>query len=168
MHGLVRALTRVDDGLAMVEEWVLIALVAAMSGVVFLQVIYRYALAQPLQWSEELARYLFAWICLLGAALGVRKRAHFGINFFLRVESVRAGRIIMFSAYLVMGIVAVALLVNGVFLVQKTAAQRSPAMEISMAWPYACVPAGAALMLVHLFSLALREAANGKRDPGRQ
>ena len=36
------------------------------------QVIFRYVLAAPLPWSEELARYCFVWIVFLGGAVDFR------------------------------------------------------------------------------------------------
>ncbi len=158
MGSFVRALTKVDNILARGEAWTLIALVAAMTVTVFLQVIYRYVLAQPLQWSEELARFLFVWIALLGAALCVHKRAHFGMDFFVAMLSQRGMRVIAIVVYILMGAVMVVLLVFGIVLVQKTAAQQSPAMEVSMGWVYACLPLGATLMLIHLISILVQEA----------
>ena len=54
-----------------VRAWALIGLVSVMTMIVFLQVVYRYVLAEPLHWSEEMARYLFVWLSLLGATLGL-------------------------------------------------------------------------------------------------
>jgi len=31
-------------------------------------------------WTEELARFMFVWMVMLGAALGVRERAHFDVD----------------------------------------------------------------------------------------
>ncbi len=57
-----------------------------------------------------------------------------------------------------MGVVILVLLVQGIVLVEKTAAQQSPAMEISMGWAYACLPVGAALMAIHLLVIIIKEA----------
>ena len=57
------------------------------------------------------------------------------------------------------------LLIQGIVLVQKTADQQSPAMEISMGWAYAALPVGAALMAVHLLVIILKEA---RGEPGIQ
>lgn len=165
MESLVRAVNRLDDVVAKVEGYALIALVALMCVVVFLQVFYRYLLAQPLQWSEELARYVFAWISLVGAALSVRMRGHFGVDFFLRKLPARGRRAMELLIYCSMGTVMAVLVFQGVLLVLKTAAQRSPAMEISMGWAYACVPVGAALMFIHLVSILLRETVKRRPSP---
>ena len=155
---LVHKLTGFDNLLAKGEGWVLITLVVVMTVVVFLQVIYRYLLAQPLHWSEELARYLFVWISILGAALSVQRRGHFGMDFFFKMLPDKGRRYLIFLIYFLMGVVVLVILVQGIFLVQKTAAQQSPAMEISMGWAYASLPAGAALMVIHLLVIIFREA----------
>ncbi len=158
MDTLVRALTRFDNFLAKAEAAVLILLVAVMTGVVFLQVVYRYVLAQPLHWSEELARYLFVWLSILGAALGLQKRGHFGLDIIFRMLPKQTKRYMGFLIHLLLGAVVVVILVQGVTLVQKTALQESPAMGISMGWAYACLPVGAALMAIHLTIICLKDA----------
>lgn len=157
MHTVLRTLTRFDDLLARTEAAFLITLVAVMTTVVFLQVVYRYVLTQPLYWSEELARYLFVWLSVLGAALGLQKRGHFGLDIIFRMLPRRTKRCMGFLVHLLMGVVIVVILVQGIILVQKTALQESPAMGISMGWAYACLPVGAALMAIHLAIIFLKD-----------
>ena len=154
----VKRLVKFDTMLARIEGWGLMFMVTVMTVVVLLQVIYRYILSQPLYWSEELARFLFVWISILGAALSVQRRGHFGMDFFFRMFPEKGKRFLIFLIYLLMGGVVLVLLVQGIALVQKTAAQLSQAMEISMGWAYACLPAGACLMVIHLLVIIIREA----------
>lgn len=161
---LLRILTKIDDLLAKGEAWVLITLLAVMTAIVFLQVVYRYVLAEPLYWSEELARYLFVWLSILGAALGLRKRGHFGLDFFHRMLPQKGRRLLHLLIHLLMGSVILVVLIQGVTLVQATVLQKSPAMGISMGWAYACLPVGAALMTVHLLMIFLGDAAKGHQS----
>jgi len=165
MISFVHKVTRFDRLLGKGEGWVLAGLVVTMTVVVLLQVIYRYLLTQPLYWSEELARYLFVWISLLGAALSVHRGGHFGMDFFVRMMSERKRRAFAYIIYLLMGVVIIVLFVQGLVLVGKTVAQQSPAMEISMGWAYASVPAGAGLMAIHLLALILRETVEKSARP---
>ena len=165
MDSFVQKLIKLDNTLARCEGWALISFVVVMTIVVLLQVIYRYLLMQPLHWSEELARYLFVWISILGAALSVHRRGHFGMDFFFKMLPLRWRPSFASFIFLLMGIVVMVLLVQGIILVQKTADQQSPAMEISMGWAYASVPVGAALMAVHLLVIILKEA---RGEPGVQ
>jgi TRAP-type C4-dicarboxylate transport system permease small subunit len=57
-----------------------VAIFAALTAVVALQVLNRLVLHLPLIWSEEMARFLFFWVALLGAAISVRKRRHFVLD----------------------------------------------------------------------------------------
>ena len=157
MNIFLRALTRLDHILAKAEAAALIALVAVMTVAVFLQVLYRYVLTQPLYWSEELARYLFVWLSILGATLGLQKRGHFGLDFFFRMFPEQVKRCMGFFIHLLMGAVVLVILVQGITLVQKTVLQESPAMGISMSWAYASLPVGGALMAIHLFVIFLKD-----------
>jgi TRAP-type C4-dicarboxylate transport system permease small subunit len=157
MNFLLRALTRFDHLLARAEAVVLITLVAVMTLIVFLQVVYRYVLIQPLHWSEELARYLFIWLSILGATLGLQKRGHFGLDFFYRMLSDQKRRFLQFLIHLLVGSVILVILIQGVKLVQATVLQKSPAMGISMGWAYACLPVGAGLMVIHLLAILIKD-----------
>lgn len=154
---VLRIISRFDDNLAKGEAAVLIAIVGVMTVVVFLQVLYRYVFAQPLQWSEELARYLFVWLSIMGATLALQKKGHFGLDLFYKMLSSRFRRIVKFLVYLLLGIVIFVILFQGIILVQKTALQESPAMGISMGWAYASLPVGGALMAIHLIVISFKD-----------
>jgi len=162
MNSVLRTLTKLDNALAKGEGAILIALVSVMTVVVFLQVVYRYVLMQPLHWSEEMARYLFVWLSILGASLGFQKRGHFGLDLFYRMLPNRGRRILEWIIYLLIGTVIFVILAHGIKLVQKTIPQESPAMGISMGWAYACLPVGAVLMAVHLLVIFFKDWKNGR------
>src|SRR5258706_12082920 len=60
--------------LAATERGVIGGLMAALFVLTLAQVIWRYVLGNPFQWSEEGARYCFLWVTLLGAAALLRVR----------------------------------------------------------------------------------------------
>jgi len=60
---------------------VCVALFAAILLTMVLQVAFRYVLATPLTWTEELARYLYIWACWLGAPVALRRGNHIAIAF---------------------------------------------------------------------------------------
>jgi TRAP-type C4-dicarboxylate transport system permease small subunit len=142
------------------EAEVLITIVTAMTVAVLLQVIFRYVFNHPLSWSEELSRYLFIWIFLLGASFAVHRRSHFGMDSFFKMLPDKGRHFLIFIIDLFMGVVILLILVQGIVLVRNAAAQLSPAMRISMSWAYASLPAGAALMAIHLFTIFLKDALN--------
>ena len=84
MIRLRAAALSVDDCIAKIEAGAIIVLVLSLTAVTFAQVVTRYVLNDPLIWSEELARYLFVWVSMIGAALAVRNGGHFGLDLLLR------------------------------------------------------------------------------------
>ena len=77
---LIGYVERAWDGLAWLVRAVIIVLLAAMVAVTATQVFFRYALNQPLTWSEELSRYLFIWIVFLATWAAFRQGLHLGVN----------------------------------------------------------------------------------------
>lgn len=77
----MNALERFEDVLAKLEYGVTVPLFLVMLAVMLLQVFFRYVLAMPLSWSEELARYLFVACTFFGAAIATKEREHVEINF---------------------------------------------------------------------------------------
>jgi C4-dicarboxylate transporter, DctQ subunit len=61
------------------EFWFIALACAGIVLLVFAGVLSRFVFAQPMAWSEELARYLFLWAALVGAAAGCRNNQHGGI-----------------------------------------------------------------------------------------
>ena len=69
---------------SLAERAIDVAAIAVFAGIllcVLLQVVFRYALGDPLTWSEELARYLFIWCAFLGWILASRRRSHLAMSF---------------------------------------------------------------------------------------
>jgi TRAP-type transport system small permease protein len=72
---------RFTAAFARLLEWLLIATVAVLVVPVTMQVVSRYtALIPPYIWTEELARFMFIWMIMIGAMLGVREMSHFVVD----------------------------------------------------------------------------------------
>jgi len=74
------ALERFENVLAKIEYGITVPIFLVMLTVMLLQVFFRYVLAMPLSWSEELARYLFVAATFFGAAIATKEREHVEIN----------------------------------------------------------------------------------------
>ncbi len=152
---------KIMDKVNHLVTWMLAVMLGLMSLAIFAQVIYRYILEAPLPWSEEMARYLMIWLVFLGAGLGVRAKALIGmealVNILPRpVKSVSKELVLVFTVCFLMVV-----LYYGLRLTIMNAPQVSPAMQISMSWPYLAVPAGALLMLANVFVVALERWKGG-------
>jgi len=92
-------------------EWVMIALMLALTIVVIVGVTYRLA-GNSLSWYDEIASVLLAWITYYGAALAALKRRHIGFDTALLALPVQLR---------MAGLVAAEVLVIGFFLLMTWA-----------------------------------------------
>ena len=77
---------RFTAGFARLLEWLLIATVAVLIVPVTMQIVSRYThLIPPYIWTEELARFVFIWMIMFGAMVGVREAAHFNVDIWSRL-----------------------------------------------------------------------------------
>ena len=83
-----RALVAFETCAAGVRSW------SRSAVVVLLQVLMRYLFAYPNPWSEEVSRFCFIWLSLLGASLAVEHRAHFGFDQVTKALAPRAKRVV--------------------------------------------------------------------------
>lgn len=138
-------------------ERALITLSVLISVVVFLQVLFRYLLRQPLFWSEELPRYLLIWLTFLAAALAQKHDAHINITLCLAPLSMRSRQILKILTDAMILAFLWVLIYSGCLVTSITAHHRSTALQLPMALVYAALPAGATLMSVYLLLQIVEE-----------
>jgi TRAP-type C4-dicarboxylate transport system permease small subunit len=145
-------------------DYIAAILLAVMTVLVFLQVLFRYWLQLPLDWGEEVSRYLFIWSAMLGAAIAAKRRAHFGIDFLVTALPSPVQTAIAIGVNLcicaLMGVVAV----QGTKLALSNLSQISPTLAIPMAVPYAAVPVCALLMLIYTISETWAVVSGAKKE----
>ncbi|WP_146588739.1 TRAP transporter large permease [Puniceibacterium confluentis] len=73
----------IADALARSAGALNVAILTAMTVVVFASVIARYAFNAGLPWSEEFAIWGFTWLIFIGVALGVRGNRHVAVDILL-------------------------------------------------------------------------------------
>ena len=150
----LRALNRV---LVALETYAAGGLVIAVAVVVLLQVLMRYLFAEPNPWSEEVSRFAFIWVSLLGASLAVEHRAHFGFDQVTKKLTPQTRRAVERFAGAVVLAFSLLLIGTGIALMDLTAGERSAALNLPVALVYAAAPVSGALMAIHL--LAGRDGA---------
>lgn len=129
-----------------------VAIFAALTGVVVLQVVNRVALHFPIIWSEEVARFLFLWVVMLGAALSVKRRRHFVLDVLPRRAGTERGPLALLVDMVPDACVlafAVFLVVQGTIYVRAGTFRTGTNSEINMSLVYAAIPVFAALTLVY-------------------
>ena len=77
---MLRGYSKFLDVLEKVEKAILAVTVGIMVIIIAYQVIMRYIFAHANSWSEELARYLFIYDVMIGAAIAIRRNSHLQID----------------------------------------------------------------------------------------
>jgi TRAP-type C4-dicarboxylate transport system permease small subunit len=122
--------------------WLLAASVAVLIVPVSLQIFSRYTELIPAYiWTEEMARFLFVWMIMLGAMLGVRESSHFVVDVWPRMGS-RAQATLRLVANLFVLVAALAFLWWGIEFTRFALGRISELAElplwlIHVAWPLA-------------------------------
>ena len=143
---------RLNRVLVTLETYAAGGLVITVCAVVLLQVLMRYLVAQPNPWSEEVSRFAFIWVSLLGASLAVEHRAHFGFDQVTQKLAPRAQRAVETFAGGVVLVFALVLIGTGIALMHLTMGERSAALNLPIALVYAAVPVSGVLMVIHLLA----------------
>lgn len=126
-----------------VLERILISILAAMTISVLWQVFSRYVLQDPSNWTDELVRFLFMWVGLLGAAYITGRRMHLAIDILpsrsnfanqKKLNVLIYGLVALFSLFV--------MVVGGIRLVYITLTlnQISPTLEVPLGYVYSVVP----------------------------
>ena len=120
----------------------MVAAVALLIFPITLQIISRYtALIPSYIWTEELSRFLFIWMVMLGAMIGVREGTHFDVDLWPELSPRAAAKLRIVSNSLVL-IFALVFSWWGIKFVQFGWDQDSELAELPMryifiAWPVA-------------------------------
>ncbi|MFL5068875.1 MAG: TRAP transporter small permease [Xanthobacteraceae bacterium] len=120
----------------------MVASVAALVIPVSLQIVSRYtALIPSYIWTEEMSRFLFIWMVMLGAMIGIREGTHFEVDIWPELGR-RANAALRIASHLFVLVFALVFLYWGVKFVQFGWYQESELAELPMpfifiAWPLA-------------------------------
>lgn len=132
-----------------ISEIAVMILMIAISVITFVQVIFRYVFNNSLFWSEEMGRYLLIWITFLGAAVGVNKGAHIGIDFIYSKIPDRYKVFFNFFINITGMIFGFLMLYYGTKLSYFVRMQKSSALLIPMSVPYFSVAVGGFLIFIN-------------------
>lgn len=159
--------TRVVDA---VLRLVIVAAFAVLVVCVIWQVFSRYVLGTPSTVTDEMARFLFIWVALLGGAYTLGQRRHLAIDLLPSITSgstrfgVNAAIVLA-----VAGFAAIVMIYGGLNLVSRTleTGQVSPALRLPMGLIYIAIPfSGAAIF--YYCTIFLRDLLASGRGPNER
>ncbi|MFT3717733.1 TRAP transporter small permease [Pseudorhodoferax sp.] len=133
MGGALKALA---DGLTRLLEWVMVGCMVVMLVMVFGNVMLRLFLNTGIDLSEEVPRFAFVWLTFLGAIVGMRKRAHLGVDLVVQMLPTLGRRVCWGISQAIMA-VCCGYIVYGTWLQHDIiAGNASPVAQWSMLWVY--------------------------------
>ena len=123
-------------------------ILAVMAGAVFLQVVLRYLGLTGIDGLEEVPRFLFVWLVMIGAAAAMHRGHHTALDFF-RDRFGPRGRLVAMLATNVVGILFfLSLIKTSLVLVPNAQLQTSASLELPLGYVYAAIPVGSVLIIL--------------------
>jgi TRAP-type C4-dicarboxylate transport system permease small subunit len=116
----------------------------------------------PLVWSEELARYLFIWISLIGWVFATRSGAHIRVSIIADHLPVLIRKILGFVNFILTIVFTGVLCCYGFIMMQKNMDVPTITLFFSYAVVYAAVPFSTILIILYaVMRLILKKQDDG-------
>ena len=130
--------------------WLMVATVAILIIPVTLQIISRYtALIPSWIWTEELSRFLFIWMVMLGAMIGIREHTHFEVDVWPDLKP-RTNALLRIVSHLFVLVFALVFVWWGIEFVRFGWSQNSELAELPMPFIFAAWPLAGATWVLFL------------------
>lgn len=143
---MLRILRTIEHGMDAVLQRVLFLGMAALIGVMTLQIVSRVFFSAT-SWSEELARFLLVWLTFLGATLAYQRGRHIAVTFVVeRLPGVIQRLCHAATALVGIGFLLV-IVVVGYDYMQMQSFQTSASLGVPMNYVYSVMPISAAIMI---------------------
>jgi TRAP-type C4-dicarboxylate transport system permease small subunit len=121
-------------------SWLLAASVAILIFPVSLQIFSRYTPFVPTYiWTEEMARFLFIWMVMLGAMVGIRDGSHFDVDVWPELKP-RANALLRIVSNVFVLLFALVFIWYGFKFVQFGWSQTSELADLPMAFIFVAWP----------------------------
>lgn len=128
----MKTLKRVSSAVNKTVSYVGISLFCVLILACVAQVFFRFVLNNSLSWTDELARYCFIWMHLIGASLLIEGSEHAAVTVLLDVLHGTARKALDVFIELVIFFDGVVMLYSGTLLSYSSRANLSTAMSIPM------------------------------------
>jgi len=131
-------------------NFIIVAMFSCMSIAVFIQIIFRYLLHQPIYWSEEFPRFILIWLTFLGSAIAMKNRSHLSISLLTNRLAVQKRIWVQFFANLLSLLFISIVVWGGIIITILTMPNRTAALQMPTGLVYLAVPVGGIIMIIYL------------------
>lgn len=163
-------MTTITRGVDMILRLVITSAFAVLVACVVWQVFSRYVLGSPSTVTDEMARFLFIWVALLGGAYTLGQRRHLAIDLLPVITKGATRYLVNFSIILAIAVFAALVMVyGGLDLVGRTlqTGQVSPALRLPMGYVYIAIPFAGFGILYYCLVFVVELTSEG-RGPNEQ
>lgn len=140
-----------------IVRFIVIILLGVMVVAVFLQVLFRFFLDQPLAWTEELARYVLIWITFLGSAYAMAIKAHIGTEYIQKYLSPLLNKVLLGVAAVLSILFFLVMVQQGYLLSARSMTQTSPTLLVPMGYVYMVIPISGVLLIMNVIHVTWKD-----------
>jgi TRAP-type transport system small permease protein len=123
-------------------------ILAIMAASVFVQVVLRFVGSAGIDGLEEVPRYLFVWLVMIGAAAAMQRGEHTVLDYFVNQLPPRGRALVLILTNAVGIALFLTLIKLSLVLVPNAQLQTSAGLGLQLGYVYAAVPVGAALIIL--------------------
>ncbi|KIL45243.1 TRAP transporter small permease [Jeotgalibacillus soli] len=140
------------------EEYICIALFSIMTLLVSAQIFARFIFNFPLEWSEELSRFVFIWLVYVAIALAAKHNRHLKMEIGEKTIAKKTGNWIYYFSDVIWLTFNVFMIFYGTQMVQTLlgSIQVSAVTRINMGLVYIIVPIGFTIMSLRIIQNMIR------------
>ena len=146
----LRTLSRIDQGLVKVLEWICIVLFVAITFILTLSIVVRFIPFMSMHWFDEILELLYGALIFYGAAAVWVTHSHFSVGDWISkfIPSVR-GRFIYRLVVELMSLIFIAIFFKYALDLMIQTEEQTTAFAMSKKWLYACMPITGAIMVLY-------------------
>ena len=144
------------DMTALVAFSVMLILVTA-------QIVFRYFLQISVPWTEEAARWFYAWQIFLGSAVAMREKLHLRVTILIDHLPAKAQRVLELLVAAAGMVFLAGIIWGSLIMIRSVYPVQAGSFPISTSYLYLSIPVGLTAMLV----LSVREVVAAARQFGR-
>ncbi|WP_040984433.1 TRAP transporter small permease [Oceanobacillus jeddahense] len=132
-------------------KYITVFLMGVIIVTVTLQIVAREIIYFPVSWTQEVAKYSFIWMSLIGAALGIRNLSHVSIDVIVNKLPPKIEKFIQYFIEVSIILLMTVLLVQSFRFSLSAAGQTSPIIGVPMSVVYVALIVFSILSILFAF-----------------
>lgn len=157
MLKISRFISILSDAINKQISKLVVSLLFLLSLLLGVSVFYRYALNDSIYWSNEVARYLLAYIVFLGATMAHKHKAHIRIDMIFSYISEKNQKIVEVVISILFIAFWILILLGSIKLFPLFMMQTTATLQVPYALPFASLPISAVIWLIYCIDDILQE-----------